>query len=201
VRQESNKQKASQLALIALGSNESSTWGDAKETVQKAMLELAVLSSERAEFSGFFATPAFPAGAGPDYVNAAMAIYTTVCAADLLDQLHVIEAAAGRTRGKRWGQRTLDLDLIAVGDATLPDENTHKRWRDLPLADQQVETPSELILPHPRLQDRAFVLVPLMEVAPDWQHPILGLSVAQMCAALPDGLRAEVARLSDPHSP
>ena len=201
MRQVSNAPKAGQLALIALGSNENSIWGDARETVQKAMLEVAALSRESAEFSGLFSTPAFPAGAGPDYVNAAMMIYVASPAHELLAQLHLIEAAAGRTREKRWGQRTLDLDLIAVGDTILPSDATHKHWRELPLAEQQTDTPAELILPHPRVQDRAFVLEPLQDVAPNWIHPVLGSSIAQMCDALPDQLCAEVVRLSDPHRP
>jgi 2-amino-4-hydroxy-6-hydroxymethyldihydropteridine diphosphokinase len=187
--------------LIALGSNEESAWGNPKDTVQKAMLAVAEISDQPPEMSGFFATPAFPAGAGPDFVNAAMAISTRLVPADLLDRLHEIEATAGRTRARRWGQRTLDLDLIAVGDTVLPSRASHQRWRDLPLAQQQEQIPDELILPHPRLQDRAFVLVPMLDVAPDWQHPLLGRSIAQMVAALPEELQAEVIRLSDPHTP
>lgn len=187
------------ITLIVLGGNEESVWGDAKETVQKAMLEVGFLSQTPPKCSALYTTAAFPAGSGPDYVNAAMAITTTMPPQDILAQLHRIEAAAGRVRTKRWGQRTLDLDLIAVGDAVLPDAQTHAQWRDLPLADQLRETPDQLILPHPRLQDRAFVLVPLYDVAPDWQHPVLGRTVAQLCADLTDAARAEVTPLG--HAP
>ena len=184
------------LALIALGSNEDSVWGDALATVQKAMLEVGALSEMPPQCSAFYATPAFPKGAGPDFVNAAMAIQTTLSPEALLARLHQIEEAAGRARTKRWGQRTLDLDLIAVGDVVSPDVQTHAQWRDLSLEDQQIQTPDRLILPHPRLQDRAFVLVPLRDVAPDWRHPLLGRSVAQMCADLSDTACAEVSRLT-----
>ena len=184
------------LALIALGSYEDSVWGDALVTVQKAMLEVGALSEMPPQCSAFYATPAFPKGAGPDFVNAATAIQTTLSPEVLLARLHQIEEAAGRARTKRWGQRTLDLDLIAVGDVVSPDVQTHAQWRDLSLEDQQIQTPDRLILPHPRLQDRAFVLVPLRDVAPDWRHPLLGRSVAQMCANLPEAARAEVSRLT-----
>lgn len=185
----------SQIALIAFGSNEKSIWGDARETVQKAMLAVGQMSDKTAKFSGLFATQAVPAGAGPDFVNAGMAIFTKLLATDLLDKLHQIEAEAGRTRTRRWGQRTLDLDLIAMGDQVLPDRAEHTRWRALPPDDQLHQTPTTLLLPHPRLQDRAFVLVPMMDVAPDWVHPVLNQSIAQMCAALPATRISEVVRL------
>lgn len=88
--------------------------------------------------------------------------------------------------------RTLDLDLIAFGQTVLPDPATHGHWRDLPMEDQRRFAPDRLILPHPRLQDRAFVLIPLCDVAPDWPHPVTGRTIAQMAAALPASDTAEV---------
>ena len=193
--------KLSQIALISLGSNEDSVLGDAEETVQKAMVEVAQLSEKPPQFSDLYATPAFPAGAGPDFVNAAMAFITKLSPADLLAQLHRIEAAAGRQRTRRWGQRTLDLDLIALGDTVLPDPHTQTSWRDLSLAEQLNRTPKELILPHPRLQDRAFVLVPMMDVAADWVHPLLARSVTQLCADLPAAAREEVVSIGRARDP
>lgn len=186
---------ANRLVLIALGSNESSVWGDATATIEKGIGAAAKLSDKPPKISYFYQNPAFPAGSGPDYVNAAIVMETCLPAHSILAEMHRIEAQAGRTRTRRWGQRTLDLDLIGVGDLVLPDHATHARWRDLSLQQQQQQTPQDLILPHPRLQDRAFVLIPLLDVAPDWRHPVLGQTVRQMSAALPEQARAEVVRL------
>ena len=98
----------------------------------------------------------------------------------MLALCHRIEAEMGRVRKKRWGQRVIDIDLLASGDTVLPDRETLRHWMELPLARQMEEAPEQLILPHPRLHERGFVLVPLADVAPDWVHPVLGLSVKQM---------------------
>lgn len=179
-------------ALIALGGNVKSVWGDPKLTVQKAIREVASLLGGRAETSRFFATPAFPEGAGPDFVNAAIRIRTTFTAQQILAVLHDIEAAAGRERVVRWGQRTLDIDLIALDDTVLPSPQVHAYWRGLSVEKQAEMAPEQLILPHPRVQDRSFVLVPLAEVAPDWVHPILGLTTLGMRDARPAAELASV---------
>jgi 2-amino-4-hydroxy-6-hydroxymethyldihydropteridine diphosphokinase len=146
------------------------------------------------EWSGIYRTPCFPEGAGADFANAVAAIETDLAPRDILSLLHEIEAEFGRERLQRWGQRVLDLDLLALGDLVLPDGDTFLVWRNLPLDRQMNEAPSELILPHPRLHERAFVLVPLNEVAPDWRHPVLGSSVSEMLTKLPESEKTAVRR-------
>lgn len=146
--------------------------------------------------SRLFATPCFPPGAGPDYVNAAAVIATSLDPPTLLGHLNAIEDRFGRQRVQRWGQRTLDLDLLAYEDLVLPDAATHDHWRNLPPEAQVRQAPDTLILPHPRLQDRAFVLVPLAEIAPDWRHPRLGITVLEMLNRLEMAEIAAVTPLS-----
>ena len=184
-----------QEILIALGSNLGSGAGDPAETVRAAFRSLTARNLILRRSSRLYATPCFPAGTGPDYVNACAVIAGAGDAPGILTLLHEVEAEFGRLRRERWGSRTLDIDLLAIGGTVLPDVATQAEWRALPPGQQIGRTPDRLILPHPRLQDRAFVLVPLCDVAADWVHPLLGRSAAELCAALPAEARVEVVPL------
>ena len=181
-------------ALVAFGANLSFDKSTPAQTIFDAMDCLNNDAVKIKLHSRLFKTPCFPKGAGPDYVNAAAVLDVSpdFTPQSLLQHLHAVEARFGRSRDIRWGMRTLDIDLLAVGDLVLPDAATQARWRDLSPAEQARLSPPELILPHPRLQDRAFVLVPLAEVAPDWVHPILQRSVLQLLDAASATDRAEV---------
>ncbi len=187
--------KAIHIIVIALGSNLTSLKGPPKVTLLAALASLEKAGALIRAISPFYATPAFPKGNGPDYVNAVAVVSAPWSPAQALEVLHAIEAEAGRERVQRWGQRTLDLDMIAHDDTVSPNPETHQHWRDLPLEAQIASTPDELVLPHPRLQDRAFVLVPMADVAPGWVHPILGKTVKSMLEALPEVDRMEVQRI------
>lgn len=190
-------------ALVAFGANQPFGNLSPEGVILAASGQLAGSLGAEVRLSSLYRTPCFPAGAGPDYVNAA-AIVTlrhNQTAVEILEVLHQIEARFGRQRGERWAARTLDIDLLAIGDEVWPDHATHDTWRGLSTEAQARQTPEGLILPHPRLQDRAFVLVPLAELAPDWRHPILRRSVAEMLADLSEADRAGVVRLNPPNLP
>ncbi|MDG3042636.1 2-amino-4-hydroxy-6-hydroxymethyldihydropteridine diphosphokinase [Roseicyclus marinus] len=180
------------LALVALGANLTNGTDSPARTLKKSLLLLGQKGVWGMKTSRLFTTPAFPAGSGPDYVNAAASFRWSETPEALLALLHAVETELGRVRGARWGARVIDLDLVALGDAVRPDAATQSRWAALPPDRAAVDLPDRLILPHPRLAERSFVLVPLADVAPDWWHPVTGQDVAAMLAARPDAERAEI---------
>ncbi|EIE49344.1 2-amino-4-hydroxy-6-hydroxymethyldihydropteridine pyrophosphokinase [Citreicella sp. 357] len=181
-----------QEILIALGANTPFGGDGPVETLRSALAGLQARGVSVRKVGRFYKTPCFPKDAGPDYVNACAALCSDLGPESLLEMLHSVEADHGRIRAVRWAARSLDLDLLAVGHEIVPDLPSYEKWRTLPLDAQTARAPDRLILPHPRLHERAFVLVPLMDVAPDWRHPVIGLTVRQMHNALPAEARGEV---------
>jgi 2-amino-4-hydroxy-6-hydroxymethyldihydropteridine diphosphokinase len=179
-------------ALVALGANLPAPSGPPAETLRRGLAALDGPEMRLVAASRLYATPCMPPGAGPDYVNAVAMVETALTPAATMARLHAIEAAHGRERLDRWGARTLDLDLLDHAGAVLPDAATWARWADLPEEARRAATPDRLVLPHPRLTERAFVLVPLAEIAPDWRHPVLDRRAADLVADLGPADRAAI---------
>lgn len=134
---------AASRAYVGIGAN----LGDARAAVQQAMDALAALPGTREAARSSLWRSAPVEASGPDFINAVVALDTTLAPLELLAQMQRIESGAGRERPYRNAPRTLDLDLLLHGDARL-------------------DTPA-LVLPHPRMFQRAFVLRPLAEIAPE----------------------------------
>ena len=138
--------RSSSVALVGFGGNV----GDARDTIDRAIARFcdgkSVWLTAR---SSDYATPPWGVTDQPEFVNCAIAVETTLAPRALLSRAQVVEVFFGRDRSKetKWGPRTIDIDLLTYNDITL-------------------ETP-ELTLPHPRLFERAFMLLPLADIAPD----------------------------------
>lgn len=159
------------MILIALGSNLSSRAGNPVETLRAALAQLATGGVVSIAVSRFFRTPAWPDPRDPAFVNSVALVRTELPPRDLIARLHETEAAFGRVRSDRNAPRPLDLDILDY--------------------DGRVEDGPPM-LPHPRIEGRAFVLVPLQEVAPAWRHPVSGKSVRELLAAIPEADRDAV---------
>jgi 2-amino-4-hydroxy-6-hydroxymethyldihydropteridine diphosphokinase len=142
------------MILVAIGSNMTGPWGNPHETAMRALAELDRDGIRLLRSSQLLVSAPFGKTNQPAFVNAVARIETHLPPEALMRKLHRIEHTAGRRRAMRWSPRTLDLDLLVY----------HGLIR---------RPPSRLILPHPGIAERIFVLKPITEIAPSWRHPVL----------------------------
>jgi len=166
------------MILIALGANLPSKIGAPRKTLEAALSRMGEMGIEVVRRSHWYRTSPVPASDQPDFVNGVVAVRTGLSPQDLLATLHRIEADLGRTRAQKWEARILDLDLLAYDDKLILEE--------LQNDGQSIQ------IPHPRLHQRRFVLVPLAEIAPDWVHPSSGERASDLLAGLADADQVEI---------
>ena len=153
------------MILIALGGNVASPAGPPADTLKRALARLEDLGVKILSVSSFYETPAWPDPSDPPFVNAVAAVSSALQPVELLDLLHGVETEFGRMRSAPKAPRTLDIDLL----------------------DHEGRVASGAVnLPHPRLTQRSFVLVPLAQVAPGWRHPVSGQGAAELLDLLAD---------------
>jgi len=160
------------MIVIALGANLPSAAGGPQQTLEAALQRLETSGVRVLGRSRWYRTAPVPVSEQPWFVNGVARVETTLEPTALLAVLQGLEREFGRQRTVANAARTLDLDVIDY--------------------DGTVENTPELTLPHPRMQDRAFVLLPLAEIAPGWLHPTLGKTVESLISALPPEQKAEL---------
>jgi len=157
--------------LVSLGANLPGEWGNPIRSLRRAIAEMQMLPISVERVSALYETEPIGGRWQAHYLNAVILAKTNVSPAALLRILKQLERLAGRRLGVRWGPRPLDLDIIDFGGRRIG-------WPP------RVRRRGQIVLPHPEAHRRAFVLVPLLDVAPHWRHPVLGDSARTMLAGL-----------------
>jgi 2-amino-4-hydroxy-6-hydroxymethyldihydropteridine diphosphokinase len=158
------------LAYIGLGANLPFEGLSGPDLLARALATLEGAGFKPATVSNVWQSAAWPPSDQPDFFNAVAVLDSEGASPqELWEALRATELRFGRERRERWAARTLDLDIIAI-------EGVEGAF-------------GEITIPHPRMQERAFVLAPLAEVAPDWRHPVSGLSAAEMLKTVPEAQR------------
>lgn len=162
--------KADEAVIIALGGNIAGDFGSSEALLEAALARFAEAGLPLVARSSWWRSAAWPDPSVQEYRNGVVLVEARLAPERVIRTLFNLEAAFGRVRGARNAARTLDLDLIAHG--------------------RTVSDNPSLTLPHPRAHERLFVMGPLAEIAPEWRHPVLGRTAADLAATATVGLDA-----------
>ena len=166
------------MILVALGANlPTARHGPPAEGLDAALAVLADGGIRPVARSRWYRSAPLPPASGPWFVNGVVRVETALAPVPLMERLLAVEAAFGRRRGVAGASRPLDLDLLDY-DGRIVDRAGSRAG-------------PALVLPHPRLAQRAFVLAPLIEIAPDWRHPVTGATAESLLAAVAAEQRVE----------
>ena len=160
------------MILIGLGGNIDGPWGSPRETMREAVRRIGCDGIVVEQSSALIETAPLGGMDQPNFLNAVARVTTDLDPQELLSRLETIEHAAGRRREKRWGPRTLDLDLLDHDGLSIATDR--------------------LILPHPEIANRPFVLIPISRIAPFWRHPVSGESADELLARLSTAVEGRV---------
>lgn len=166
------------MIIIGLGSNLPGPGGASpRQNLEAALERLAARGVDIIVRSSWYQTAPVPPSDQPDFTNGVALVRTGLSPQALMQELLRIETGFGRQRRRRWEARILDLDIIDFNGLVRPGDG---RWRSA--GEQPAASPGsgELVLPHPRMHQRRFVLQPLAEILPGWRHPVVGHSVEQL---------------------
>ncbi len=172
------------LLRLALGANISGPWGTPRDTLRRARSELAGAGLRLLASSSIYDTVPLGPGRQAPYLNAVLLLRAHIAPAALLRLIKRIERRAGRRLGARWGPRSLDIDILDYGGRRLGWPR-HRRQR------------GRLVLPHPEMHARSFVLVPLLEIDPHWRHSALAVAGRTLLARLDRERRRSIRRSLD----
>lgn len=155
--------------FIAFGSNLPSSLGSSRATIEAAILSLEAEDIQPEQVSPFYETPAYPDPSDPPFINGVLSAKTDRQPADVMSVLLALEEGYGRVRERRWAPRSLDLDLINYEGRVLPSDAA---WQAAASNRGDTTPDAQLVIPHPRMHHRQFVLQPLADIAADWLHPV-----------------------------
>lgn len=167
------------MILIGIGANSAGVWGPPIESIKVALNQINNQGLHVVKSSLVYRTTAVGAAGQGDYINAVIAISTHLPPPALLARLKGLERLAGRRTSRRWSARPLDLDILAY-HGVVRDWPGLRPCRSPAGQSPPPADPGSLVLPHPELHRRPFVVRPLLDIAPDWHHPVTGKTAARM---------------------